>query len=472
MMRPLVLQVAQAVVLLPGAPTGVTATGGNAQAVVSFTAPASNGGSPITSYTVTSSPGGNTATGTASPITVTGLTNGTAYTFTVRATNKVRVGTGPASSPSNSVTPATVPGAPTIGTAAAGNAQAVVSFAPGSNGGSPITSYTVTSSPGGNTATGTASPITVTGLTNSTAYTFTVTATNALGTGPASAPSNSVTPGLPGAPTIGTATAGIAQAVVSFTAPISNGGSSITSYTVTSSPGGITATGTASPITVTGLTNGTAYTFTVTATNAVGTGPASSPSNSVTLPTVPGAPTIGTAAAGNAQAMVSFTAPVSNGGSPITSYTVTSSPGGITATGTASPIIVTGLTNGTPYTFTVTATNAVGTGPASAPSNSVVPSIKPTTAPAAPTNLTFVSSTSNSITLSWTDNSINEQNFQLQRSPNGTTGWATIASVAANTTTYTNTGRKPNTTYFYRVRAHNSVGNSAWTSVVSGTTLP
>ena len=66
------------------------------------------------------------------------------------------------------------------------------------NGGSPITSYTVTSSPGGKTATGASSPITVTGLTNGTAYTFTVTATNALGTGPASSPSNSVTPVGPG----------------------------------------------------------------------------------------------------------------------------------------------------------------------------------------------------------------------------------------------------------------------------------
>jgi hypothetical protein len=91
------------------------------------------------------------------------------------------------------------------------------------------------------------------------------------------------------------------------------------------------------------------------------------------LATVPGAPTIGTATAGNAQATVTFTAPVSNGGSPITGYTVTSSPGGITRTGSASPITVTGLTNGTTYTFTVTATNANGTGPASAPSNSVIP---------------------------------------------------------------------------------------------------
>ena len=93
----------------------------------------------------------------------------------------------------------------------------------------------------------------------------------------------------------------------------------------------------------------------------------------VTVTGLPGAPTIGAATAGDAQATVAFTAPASNGGAAITSYTVTSDPGGITATGTASPITITGLTNGTSYTFTVTATNDVGTGPASAASNAVVP---------------------------------------------------------------------------------------------------
>ena len=177
----------------------------------------------------------------------------------------------------------------------------------------------------------------------------------------------------PGAPTIGTATGGNAQATVTFSAPASNGGSPITGYTVTASPGGITATGSNNPITVTGLTNGTAYTFTVTATNTIGTGSPSAASNSVTPATVPGAPVIGTATAGNAQASVSFTAPASNGGSPITGYTVTSSPGGITASGTVSPITVIGLTDGSAYTFNVTATNGVGTGTASAASNSVTP---------------------------------------------------------------------------------------------------
>ena len=91
--------------------------------------------------------------------------------------------------------------------------------------------------------------------------------------------------GLPGAPTIGTATAGIWQALVPFTAPVSDGGSAITSYTATSNPDGKTGTLTqagSGTITVTGLTGGTPYTFTVTATNVRGTGAASAASNSVT----------------------------------------------------------------------------------------------------------------------------------------------------------------------------------------------
>jgi hypothetical protein len=266
----------------PGAPTIGTATAGNAQATVTFTAPGSNGGSAITGYTVTSSPAGgidSNAGSTALSHVITGLTNGTAYTFTVTATNAA--GTGPGSLASNSVTPFTVPGAPNIGTATAGNAQATVTFtAPFSNGGSAITGYTVTSSPGGGTdsnAGSTGLSHVITGLTNGTAYTFTVRATNAAGPGSASGASNSVTPAtVPGAPTTVTATAGNTQATVTFTAP-SNGGSAITGYTVTSNPAGGTdsnAGSTALSHVITGLTNGTAYTFTVTATNAVGTGSA------------------------------------------------------------------------------------------------------------------------------------------------------------------------------------------------------
>ena len=88
---------------VPGIPTGVTAVAGNGQATVSFTAPADNGGSPITGYIVTSSPGNITATGTGTTITVTGLTNGITYTFTVKAVNAV--GNSAESAASNAVTP-------------------------------------------------------------------------------------------------------------------------------------------------------------------------------------------------------------------------------------------------------------------------------------------------------------------------------------------------------------------------------
>lgn len=86
---------------------------------------------------------------------------------------------------------------------------------------------------------------------------------------------------------------------------------------------------------------------------------------------IPDAPTIGTATAGAASASVAFTA--STKGGPITSYTVLSSPGSVTATGTSSPINVTGLTEGTAYTFTVRANNATGSSEYSAASNSVTP---------------------------------------------------------------------------------------------------
>ena len=204
-----------------------------------------------------------------------------------------------------------------------------------------------------------------------------------------SAPLNlSATPSAPAAPTEVLATAGEGRATVTWTAP-SPGTSPITSYTITPYIGTtaqpattITGSPPANSATIAGLKNGTAYTFTVSAANAVGAGPASAASNSVTpsAPTAPARPTAVAATPGNASATVTWTAPA-NDGSPITSYTVTPYVGTtaqpattITGSPPASSATIGGLTNGITYTFTVAATNAIGTGAASEASNAVTPS--------------------------------------------------------------------------------------------------
>lgn len=115
--------------------------------------------------------------------------------------------------------------------------------------------------------------------------------------------------------------------------------------------------------------NGTPTNLNLTGISAPGT----SMTAALAFSSVPGSPTNVSATAGNAAASVSFTSPTLNGGSPITGYTVTTTPSGITALGTESPINVTGLSNGNAYTFTVVATNANGTGLPSDASNSVTP---------------------------------------------------------------------------------------------------
>ena len=366
----------------PSAPTQAQATGSALQASVSFATPADDGGLPITSYTVTSSPDGITVTGTGSPIVVTGLNRQVRYTFTVHATNAA--GDSPESAPSNAVQTVFVPDRPAIVSTVGGDSSATVTFTPpASDGGRPITRYTAIARPGAAssgpsiTASGTGSPLTIGGLTNGTLYTISVYATNALGNGPESVASFVQPLGLPGAPTGVGATLSPLGMSVAFTPPRATGGAPVTGYTVTASPGGITATGTTSPIVVQGLTNGVSYTFTAHATTSAGNGPESAPSDAVTWvnSTALSPPLYPSALAGNQQATVSFLPPLDDGGSPVTSYTVTSSPGGITATGTTTSITVTGLTNGVSYTFAVVAANAHGTSQPSQ-SNAVTPSAR------------------------------------------------------------------------------------------------
>jgi hypothetical protein len=482
----------------PGTPTIGTATGGNGSASVAFT-PGPVGGGSVT-YVATSNPGNFTGSGASSPVTVNGLTNGTSYTFTVYATNSY--GTSANSAASNAVTPATVPGPPTIGTALPGNNSAVVQFTPpGSNGGATTTSYTATSNPGNFTGTGSASPITVSGLSNGTSYTFTVYATNAKGNGASSAASNAVVPTVvcPSALT-GTVTITVSCVFPGVNDGVDGGITVNTGATLTINSGQTIAFNQGSSFRINGSGSvviiGTgqiqkSYLWMVDADNdgwpatlAV-TAATSSPggiykrlssmlsrtvvdcndnANSVsnTCASTPGAPTIGTATGGNGSASVAFVPGAANG-SPITGFTATSQPGGLTGSCAASPCTVSGLSNGTSYTFTVYATNALGNGPSSAASNAVTPS----TIPGAPTNPTVTQSTN--VSLSWVTAPSNGSPITSYKVYRGASpgGEAYLGSVSNSP--YSDGGSTTGHTYYYKVSAVNANGEGALSSEVSAT---
>jgi hypothetical protein len=448
----------------PGAPTGVTATAGNAQATVTWTPPASNGGSPVTEYAVTVYYGASvTAAATATSATITGLTNGTSYTFTVTAINAA--GYSAASAASNAVTPTGPPDTPDFTGWTVGNGQVTMDWSAPNDGGKPITGYTLTMEPGGTTysAAATATSLTVTGLTDGTSYSFSITAASALGTSPPSDPVGPVIPIMvPGAPTGVAATAASGSATVTWTAPVTEG-NEVTGYTVTAAPGGasVTVPGTATAATLTGLANGTAYTFTVTAIDAAGVGAASAPSAAVTPGPVPGPPTGVQATTGNATATVTWAAPASAGGSAITSYIVTAVPGGATVTvaGTILTATFTGLTNNTSYRFTVVAVNSYGDSVPSGSSPTVTP-----TAPAAPDApfITNVTGEDSAVAVTWSPpdtGTADLTSYTITASAGGST--VSTTSELATATEATITGLANGTEYTFTIAAVNAMGTGA-----------
>ena len=267
--------------------------------------------------------------------------------------------------------PTAVPNAPGVPTAVAGDTQATVSVTPPASGAT-VTSYTVTSTPDSLTCTvaGASGSCTVTGLTNGTPYTFRSTATNSVGTSSASAASAAVTPwALPTAPTALVATPGNTTAEISFS-PGSAGSMPITNYAYTLDDSTWTVLSpddTTSPITITGLTNGMAYSIKLRAISSAGNGAAST-GVTVTPRTTPSAPTNLVATPANDSADIAFT-PGDDGGSPVSTYAYTLDDSTWTALSpddTTSPITITGLTNGTTYSIKLRAMNPAGPGSASA----------------------------------------------------------------------------------------------------------
>lgn len=350
---------------VPGEPMSVHADGGDGQVTVSWAPPASDGGDAITSYIVTIVGGASvTVDGATTEATLTGLVNGELISLQVAATNGV--GTGPASSMVQA-TPAVLPSAPGAVVAVPGVRSVTVTWgAVENNGGASIISFLVTGEPGAGTVevVGDQFSATFNDLGDDRTYTFSVRARNAEGVGPASSSAPVTTHALPGAPTITSVAHGDARVAVRWAAPSSDGRSAITSYRVHASPGDVTVEveGDATEATVPGLTNGVAYTFVVTATNAVGTGVPSLSSESVTPATTPDVPTGVTATPGTRSLSVAWTAPDSDGGSAITGYEVTMFPGGTVRAVQGTTTTFTDLTSTIERTFTVRALNAEGAG--------------------------------------------------------------------------------------------------------------
>ncbi len=385
-------------VSVPGAPTALAGAAGNAQVALTWTAPASNGGAAITDYVVQFKLSAGSSwttfadgTSTAPSATVTGLTNASAYSFQVAATNSAGTGT---FSTAAAATPHTMaPGAPGSLVATSGNAQVGLTWAaPTSTGGASITDYQVqfkltsgstwtTFSDGVSTSTSG----TITGLSNGSSYDTRVAAINSVGTGTYSSTATATAHVMvAGAPTGLNATAGNTQLGLTWTAPASNGGAAITDYQVqfklTSGSTWTTFTdgvSTGTSATVTGLVNGSSYDARVAAINSAGTGGYSG--TATTTPrTVPGTPTALTATGTNGRLGLTWTAPASTGGAAISDYQVqyklTSGSTWTTFADAVSAVTsadITGLSNGSSYDVRVAAINAAGTGATSATATAI-----------------------------------------------------------------------------------------------------
>jgi hypothetical protein len=370
--------------IVPQSPTSALVSLVNGNVQVSWTAPTNVGDSAISSYTITSTPGNvivKTINGITTTATFSGLTDGVTYTFTIVATNAAG---NSASITSPSIIAYSLSSPPTSLVATPGNTSVSIAFTPPTNtGGSAITNYQYSTN-GGSSFTAfspadTTSPIAITGLTNGTTYSIQLKSVTVAGVGAASASVSATPATTPGAPTGLSTTPGNASLSIAFTPPTDNGGSSITNYQYSTNNGStytaFSPADTTSPVTITGLTNGTSYSVKLKAVNSIGAGTASSTVTDTPY-TTPGAPTSLSATAGNQTATISFTAPASTGGSSITNYQY-STDGGSTFNAfspvdTTSPITITGLTNGTTYSVQLKAVNAAGAGTASS-SVSVTP---------------------------------------------------------------------------------------------------
>lgn len=463
---------------VPPAPTGLVATAGNASTSLVWNA-ATGASTYAVLRSTTSGSGYVVIAASVSGLSYSDATaaNGTTYYYAVSATN--------ISGTSNrsaevSATPAAPPTAPTTLTATAASGSAV-NLAWNDNSASE-TGFKVERSLNGTTYTllatlsANATTYSDSGLSAGQIYYYRVFAFNAVSASIPTTVASATPPTLPSAPSALAALNATAGSIdLTWTDNASNESGYVVEHSLNGSSGWTVITTTvanAAGYTDIGLTAATAYYYRVKAINVAGSSGYSSVANATTLLTPMNAPS-GLSVTGPTQTTLNLA--WTDNSADETGFVVERSANGTSGwtvlTTTAADALShqdTGLTAGTAYYYRI---KAIKSGGASSYTASQSATTLPL-APAAPSAVTVGNSTQTTLDIGWTDNSANETGFTVERSLDGSTSWTALGTVAADQTSYQNTGLTAATTYYYRVKAINTGGSSSYTSVGSATTLP
>lgn len=456
---------------LPTAPQNLAATSTPNTITLNWSAPVSDGGSPISHYRLYRGTSSDRklvlATTSNFTYTDTGLTNGATYYYQIAAVNAV--GIGPRSNEASSTPQATTPSAPQNLRASPTTDNITLNWdPPASNGGATITAYTIYhgTSPGSATWLDTTSDLTYLhwGLDPGTTHYYQVSAMNSVGEGPRTDEIEVTTVSSTSSPPRNlSAKPDNRKVTLTWQTPASDGGASISNYRIyrATSPGAetfLTEVGNVLTYNDTGLTNGLTYYYQVTAVNINGESDRSNEASS-TPAAVPSAPRNLNATAATSQISLDWQAPLDNGGSPITNYKIyrglddTNLPF-LTQVGNVLTYTDTNLINGVRYYYRVNAVNAVGEG-----SKSNIANARPLGPPTAPRNLTAVGDNSK-VYLNWqppdSDGGAAINHYRIYRGLSS--GGESYLTQIGNILTYTDTGLSTTTTYYYQVSAVNNFG--------------
>lgn len=468
----------------PMMPLNLTATGGEAEASLTWSPPASDGGSSITNYTVFrgTSSGNKTSLiklGNVLEYTDAPLVNGQTYHYGVVAENAA--GEGPMSGDAMAK-PFTIPSAPSGLTAAISDRRVILNWTPPAwDGGSPVTNYSVYrgATSGSETLIATVgNTLTFTdgGLNNGVRYYYEVSARNVRGAGPRSNETSAIPAAVPGAPTTLAATPGGGQLVLTWSPPTDSGGFPILNYSIYRGTGShgemfLIKIGNVQAFTDTGLTNGRPHYYVVSASNMLGEG-ARSEEVAATPATTPSAPLNLRALAGNGQVTLSWALPMTDGGAAITNYTVhrgetSGSEVPIGSVGIAYAFNDTALRNEQRYYYRVSARNAMGEGNLSGEADAM-----PTGTPSAPLNIQATAGY-RQITLSWTapasDGGSVIEGYRIYRG--NSSGGESLLNIVGNVTTYVDWGLVRGQQYYYEITARNARGEGPPSVEINGTPI-